>query len=102
VPSSGKSRNDTRKDNDSCVGEEGMKGGEWGTGTGKGTKDGMGKGTVTEDRKGKWQGKGMGHGKRKPIFKHNPGEDHIPCAVDLPLQKELYQQHIVRGPLLAV
>jgi hypothetical protein len=28
VPSSGKSRNDTRKDNDSCVGEEGMKGGE--------------------------------------------------------------------------
>jgi len=71
--------------------EEDTQGGEKGTGKGKGTKDGMGKRKGNGKGKATEEGKGNGNGKGKGIVKQTPGGDDISQAVDLQLQKEIYE-----------
>ena len=79
-PSGVRSRPGNGNENHDGEDEEDTKGGEKGTGKGRGTKDGKGKGKATEDGKregkgkGKGKGKAKGNGKGKGIVKQTPGE----------------------------
>jgi len=77
-------------DNEDGTGEEGMQGVEKWTGQGKGMKDGKGKGTWKGKTTVEGKGKGKGNGKGKGMVIQTPGGDHISGAVDLQLQKEMY------------
>jgi len=72
APIGGRSRLADDNVNDGGEGEEDMQGGEIGTRQGKGTKDRKGKWKVTEDRKGKGEGRGKGNGTRNSIVKPTP------------------------------
>jgi len=85
APSGGRSRPSECNDNEDGEGEEDTQGGEKGTGKVMGTKDGKWK------VKGKGIGNGKGNGKEKGIVKQTPGGDDISRAIDLKLQKEMYE-----------
>jgi hypothetical protein len=77
--------------NDDSECEKHTQGSGKGTGIGKCTKDGQGKGIGKATDEGKGKGKQKRNGKRKGINKQTPGGDDISRAVDVQLQKEIYE-----------